>query len=326
MQTQLDESIYLTCHGVPAKGTPPANPYFLLDPQGYWTLSTGNWLHEIDECCVGIHDALAARIFGSMEIYFGLLRYAPDWIYTAGLDSESALGKQDFEKLVQGSPSQELHKLLYLFDCRKLVSGIQETILEVVYFQGEFYRTLNLEDLFSPPSVIPDGLRHSSSPVTAKIISFINVIYIRLHSLLDYLVKLAFEVEHLRDNFQQYPRLASRSKLYGDRGKISWNKKQGTLFEDTDIMAEIETIRNLVIHDGILDQRPKVYESREGGVVVERYLLLPDRVEGRLVSSRNRNLFYSGEDKINLRLPEMLMEFQARTLASVSEILAVLQT
>jgi hypothetical protein len=57
---------------------------------------------------------------------------------------------------------------------------------------------------------------------------------------------------------------------------------------------------------------PKAYERIEGGTAVERYILLPDMAGGRLVRSRNRNLFFSKDDKINLRLPALVIEFQAR--------------
>lgn len=149
-------------------------------------------------------------------------------------------------------------------------------------------------------------------------------IYVRLHSLLDYTTKVAFEVEHLKTSFQQYPRLSSRGKIYGDRRHISLNLQPGTLFEPCDLIREVEAFRNLIIHDGLLDQYPKVYEIREGGAITERFLLLPDRLDGRLVASGNRNLFYSNDDKINLRLPNMLEDFQRRTLASVREILTTL--
>lgn len=321
----MNGSMFLTLHGVPLGGEPPeTGPYFRFDPQGVWLINEGSLLHEIDNACATVHERLATSIFGGYQNYEVLLREAPEWIHTAGLDSESSLSKETFETVVRNNPSEELHKLLYLYDCRKLVYGIQETMKEVTYLQGEFYRALNLEDLFHPPSVIPDGLRHSSSPVTSKLIAFVNVIYVRLHSLLDYTTKVAYEVEHLKTAFQQYPRLSSKSKIYGDRRHVSWNLRPGTLFEPCDLIREVEAFRNLIIHDGLLDQYPKVYEIRQKGAVVERYLLLPDRLDGRLVASGNRNLFYSNDDKINLRLPKVFEEFQQRTLASVREILTAL--
>ena len=43
--------------------------------------------------------------------------------------------------------------------------------------------------------------------------------------------------------------------------------------------------------------------------------------EGRFDRFGNRNLFFSKEDKINERLPEILSEFQARLKATLENIL-----
>ena len=74
-----------------------------------------------------------------------------------------------------------------------------------------------------------------------------------MHSLLDYTVKMAFEAEHLRQDFSRYPKLSCGSLQYGDRKRVSFNGKAGTVFEPCEFMTMIETLRNHVIHDGLLD-------------------------------------------------------------------------
>lgn len=316
---------YLTLHGVPLSDVPRNGVvYFSFDPQGVWRASTGDLSHEIENACVRMHDALAAQIFDGIGKYHAILSTVPEWVVTAGLNSEAPISRDFFEKLVRANNNPTINKLLYLYDCRRLVSGIQEALIEVVQLQGEFYKTLNLEELFYPPGVSPDGIRHIGSPVTAKLIALINVIYIRLHSLLDYATKLVFEAEHLRTDFSRYPRLASKNKLFGDRRRISLNNKIGTLFEPCDLITETEALRNLIIHDGFFDEQPKVYEVRANGVVQERFILLPDRENGRLTSYGSRNLFYGNEDKINMRLPSFIAEFQKRLLLTVKETLRIL--
>lgn len=319
------QSTYLSLHGVAALDCPPSGEtYFWFDPQGVWRASRGDLSHEIDDVCARIHDALAARIFDGIGNYYALLPMIPEWVASAGLNSEAPVSRELFARLVGENSDATLHKLLYLYDCRRLVSGIQEAMIEVVQLQGEFYKALNLEELFYPPGASPDGVRHIGSPVTAKLIALINVIYIRLHSLLDYATKLVFEVEHLRTDFSRYPRLASKNKLFSDRRRISLNNKPGTLFEPCDLITEIETLRNLIIHDGFFDEQPKVYEVRADGLVQERYVLMPDREGGRLTSYGSRNLFYGDEDKINMRLPAFITDFQKRLLLTVSETLRIL--
>jgi len=58
---------------------------------------------------------------------------------------------------------------------------------------------------------------------------------------------------------------------------------------------------------------PKAYHQIQKGKIIEKFILLPDLCpEGRLDSFKNRNLFYSRDDKINLRLTSVVSGFQAR--------------
>ena len=175
--------------------------------------------------------------------------------------------------------------------------------------------------MFVPEEVLPDGVRFASSPIVSKLTALLNFIYIRLHSLLDYSTKLAFEVENLRTDFSRYPRMASRGKLYRSKAKLKINGSANTLFETSPFLREIELTRDHIVHDGFLDELPKVYEERRNGGVIERFMLFPDIGDKGWEKSNNRNLFYSHTDKITLRLPELVGEFQYRqgqTLKAIS--------
>jgi hypothetical protein len=194
--------------------------------------------------------------------------------------------------------------------------------------QGEFYRALNLDELFFAPAPIEeaDGVRWMTSPVVTNIHATLGFIFIRLHSLLDYITKLSIEVEKLKNEFSSYPRLGSRNVQYSDRKRISFNGTPNTLFEKCSLLTEIETVRNHVIHDGLIDEMPKVYKVISGGKTIEKFVLFPDRCsEGRFETFCNRNLFYSGEDKINLRLPHVINEFQRRQVITLNKVLTTLQ-
>ena len=68
------------------------------------------------------------------------------------------------------------------------------------------------------------------------------------------------EVERMPAEFNAYPKLASSNFLFGDRKKLKklkLDKLAGTLFEPCDEVAEVELVRNLLIHDGLLDDIPK---------------------------------------------------------------------
>lgn len=85
-------------------------------------------------------------------------------------------------------------------------------------------------------------------------------------------------------------------------------------------------MRNLIIHDGLLDDMPKVYKVVKKGVAIEKFILFPDMKDGRLLKFNNRRTFFASEDKINLRLSGLVVEFQARQLESLRLVAAMLTT
>lgn len=315
---------YLTLSGIPAETPNQAGEvFFTREPQGTWYPSRGNLLYDIDVACVRLHDAFSERVFGSSASYYEFLRFSPVFLLTAGMNSESPISKDLFVQLLDKlPPGMPVNKALYLFDCQKLVSSVQECSKEVLQLQGEFYQVLNLEELFFPKIAEEDGVRYVTSPVVTKLYALLGFVYIRLHSLLDYVTKLAIEIENSKTQFDSYPRLASKNCLYSDRKKVSLNKRPDTLFESCPLITEVETVRNHLIHDGLLDDMPKVYRVISKGECVEKFLLFPDRCEeGRFDAFKNRCLFYGNEDKINLRLPYLVAEFQIRLLATLKLLL-----
>lgn len=317
--------MFLQLNGIPSEAVPTDGPYFWFDPQGAWRASSGDRSNDVEAVCVRLHDAFAHAIFPDQEVYQALLPALPQFVPTAGMNSEAPIPKHLFEQFLEAKKDfPEINRFLYLYDCQRLVSGIQECTKEILQILGEFYRTLNLEEFFYPKMALPDGVRYTSSPVTTKLSAYLGFVFIRLHSLLDYTVKLALEVEGLQTRFESYPRMRSLSSQYGDRKRVRFNGAAGTLFESCAALTFVETLRNHLIHDGLLDDMPKAYEVIKGGTAIERFVLWPDMVEGRFERLKNRNLFYGAEHKINQTLPGIIFEFQARQVATLLRILSTL--
>jgi len=322
------DSPVLHLNGVPTRfGEGAAGDCFLQEPMGSWRPLKDDGLYAVEMECVELHQDLPRKIFGGLDPYWKMSPFVPPLLSQAGLNSEAAIGRDDFEKvLIKLAGFPELNRFLYLYDCRVLVSAIQECTKEVSQLTGEFYRILNLEPFFTPGIPVDDGTRWSTSPTVTMLFSTLGFLFIRLHSLLDYLAKLACEVEHLPTDFKKYPKLASSNFLFGDCKKLKrlkLDKIAGTLFEPCDEVAEVELIRNLLIHDGLLDDMPKAYEVISGGKVVERFVLMPDRKDGQFERFKNRRRFYGREDKINLRLITLVRAFQTRQVETLKAIRAL---
>lgn len=317
INSQTQQPLFLTLHGIALSIPPqPGQHAYFFSGMGEWRPIHGDRLSECEAVCVDLHNGFAAALMGGLDRYYSLLSAIPEFVSVAGLNSDWNVPREDTAKLIEGRMAgPDLHRLLYLYDCRKLVAGIQECTKEVCLMVGEFYRILNLDPLY-PPVSEEDGIRYVTSPTVTNLWAMLNMIYIRLHSLLDYITKLAYEIDRLRDDFRTYPKLASANKLFGDRDRLGWPAAR-TLFEASDVVAEVELIRNHVIHDGLLDDMPKAYKIVRGGVIVEKFLLMPDRIGGRFDRYKNRAFWYGREDKINLRLPTLIDDFQSRQLATL---------
>lgn len=314
MESQIDANLYLTLSGIPSE-VPPNNGdvFFFKEPQGTWIPIKGYLVHEIEHACLELHDKLAALIFGDIKLYHLILPQVPEFVFMAGLNSESPMTREQFEKAIKFyKGDHKLNKLLYLYDCRKLISGVQECSLEISTFLGEFYRFLNLEELFSLKVRVPDGVRYISSPAARTLTALMNFIFIRMHSALDYTTKLIYEIEHIRNDFKTYPKLSSSNVMFSDKRRLSINNVPNTLFEPCALINEIELYRNLVIHDGFLDDMPKVYTVVKNGDVIEKFILTPDINGKQFARYNNRSLFYGSENKINMRLAGLVSEFQRR--------------
>lgn len=295
---------------------------FRWSPQGEWKPLQDDGLMTVQEECVRMHDHLATRIFGSLSHYYSKMIMLPRFVLEAGLNSEAAVSRDQFEQLLVGMGNQipELNRFLYLYDCRMLVSSIQECSKEVSQLTGEFYRCLNIEPFFPTGVYDGDDVRWTSSPTITYLFATLGFIFIRMHSLLDYLAKLAREVDAICEDFRSYPRLKSANFLFGDKRRLKVNERAGTVFEKCDLIDEIETVRNRLIHDGLLDDMPKAYEVISDGKVTERFVLMPDRTGRQFDSYRGRRLFYGREDKINLRLTGVVRDFHQRQAATLREI------
>ena len=315
-------ALFLNLNGIPSDLAPTGRVHFYFDPQGVWRRNEGDRSSEFDITCVRLHDALRNRIMKGVP-YQDLIYTLPQFVQTVGLNSEGAVEAKQFEQLLFAFKDfPHLNAFLYLSDCQKLVASIQECNKEVDQLLGEFYRTLNTEPLFFPPMQQPDGIRYNTSPTVTKLFAHLSFIFVRLHSLLDYSAKVSAEVDKLRSEFTKYPRLASSNVLFGDRKKLTINGTAGTVFEACEIVTTIETLRNHVIHDGLFDDMPKAYENIQAGVATERFILMPDMTGGRFDRFNNRNLFFGREDKINLRLPQLIDEFQGRMETTIEALIA----
>lgn len=321
------KNIYLGLNGIPLKHKPKDNiEYLFYNALGNWEFSKGDMSLELDSSYAHIYTGVQKLLWGSSESFLSFhMSINPYWeklLVESGRNPESNVSTVEFNKILNTIDAHEdrqlIFKFLYTFDVYSLIGNIQELTKEIKFFAGEFYRIINLEPSFIG---LPDrekvGTRHSMSPVTTKLSGVLGLIFIRFHSLLDFHTKLTYEIIKIKNDFSIYPKLACSKILYGHTNYLALenSETENTLFYRDKLINQIESYRNELIHNSLLDDAPRLYERYENFEVVERYMLMPDVDEnGHLKRFVNRNFFYSEENKFNLLLPEMLRTFQQRQL------------
>ncbi|MDE7547468.1 hypothetical protein PY793_05640 [Acetobacter fabarum] len=314
METDIKKK-FLTLHGIPSD-TPPKDTFYYYDIINGWTINNNKINDEINDEIISLYYLFQDCIMKDID-YNTICKKIPPFVSDSGLNSESPVSKNMLELIINNFKNiPEIYRFLYLYDCDFLIQSLLTCHIEVKNICGEFYHLLNSGPFFDNCNHI-DSVRFTCSADITKLMSYVNFIFIRLYSILDYVVKICFELDNIPNDFSKYNKMYSKNKLFGEKKRLSINNRKDTLFEDCDFIKTIETIRNHIIHDGIIDIRPKGYERYVSGVIVERFILFPDIKNGRFENYVNRKLFYGNEDKINLRLPSIIDEFNSRLLNTI---------
>lgn len=276
---------------------------------------------ELDFICIALQHLLAEKIFGSRQAYFSLLITTHTGITYGRIDSDVKISKEEFEKMVQAGDTNEVfNKLLYYYDCRNLISTLQNSILETQNLVGQFYELLNENNfLLNTKPINSTGLQFAGGFTIINIVSVMNYLFVNLHSQLDFITKIIYEFENLEKHFSKYPKIKSAKILYGNSKHLKI-KKQGTLLENSKLTNLIMTLRNEIVHNASLDNLPKVYQLFKDGILIEKYILLPDTLEGKLKTYQNRRRFFDNENKLNEILPALVIEFWQRLKQTLQNI------
>lgn len=284
----------------------------------------GEKVYEIESLCFELRNLLAIKTFGSIVEYHRILEHPIfPLVAQAGIDAEIRLSKRDFEEFVtQYEDKEMLYRMLYFFDIDNLIGTTQNCMIETRFAVGEFYKQLNIssflinEELFS----VVDGIQYASGSIVTNITSLINRIFICLYSMLDFITKIAHEVEELQTDFSSYPKLKSKDTLLGYSKKTTFNEMKNTLFEKTSNRKMIEYLRNEIVHSASIDGIPKVYQKIENKKILEKFVLLPDFSNGLIDTYKSRKRFFDNDTKLNEILPELINDYFTRLSFTLQQI------
>lgn len=276
---------------------------------------------EIDFKLISLNHKVADKLFGSVQNLYGILPFIPTAYSYAGVDAEIKVSKQEFEKWVISQNSEEAHKILFYYDFQNLVGSLQNLVQESRFLFCDFFKTLNNNSfmLIDKP-LQPDILMFASGQLVTNIFSTINHLFINLASQLDFITKIYVELESLPSDFKEYPKLKSNRILYGDSKKIKAITLNNTLFDRTDDLKLILSLRNEIVHNASFENIPKVYQVFKDNVMIEKFIYIPDTTNGNFDTFKNRKRFFNNEVKLNEKLPELVTDFWKKMETTIDKL------
>lgn len=283
-------------------------------------LYTGDSIkYELDSELVLLYDKFRDLLFKDTDEYYSELKMMPNFVQDAGYDSDCALDKDMFLKLVNERKDNvpNLYKHLYLVDIQFLIATVQNLLEGMDYSFTNFFVQISNIELENRLTEKRDTLLMLTSQDSSYLSSLLESYFTKAYSILDILTKICYEFENKYDSFENFKKTKSANILWGDRKHLSIKDETGTVFVRSETIKLIESLRNEVVHNGSLEQNPKVYISFENNEIVERFMLLPDYSNGNLSTVKNRKHFFSNGNKANDILPELHIGYLKEILSTV---------
>lgn len=313
--------MYYNLSGIPSD-QPPKDAFWLYHDAQTQTISLkeNDLTLELEAAFQKIHTLFVEKLFGSRDQYDSILQGYDPAISQAGLDAEASESKEQWKEICKrNSNDVQFNKVVYLWDCRNLIMSLQDRSIESKHLFTQFYKLLNTHSfLINDTQYLPESLQYASGPIVTEIFAVVTSLFVNLYSQLDFVTKIAHELQHLAQDFSTYPKLKREKVIFGKSKNLAINKVEGTLFKDSITIRMIRTLRSELVHNASFENNPKVYQYFENDTMTQKYILLPDMKNGYLVEEGNRKRFFSQNTMLNHILPDFIAAFWKRMLHTVN--------
>lgn len=292
----------------------------MLEPSIEKYIYTGDSIkYELDSELVILYDKLRDLLFEDVDEYYYELNIMPMFVQSAGYDSDCTLDSKLFLKLVEMCKEKvpNLYKHLYLVDIQFLISTIQNLLDGMDYSFTNYFVQISKIETKNYLTDKKDTVLILMSQESRYLSSLLESYFTKAYSILDILTKICYEFEYKYDNFEDFKKTKSANILWGDRKRLSIKDEADTVFIRSDTIKLIESLRNEVVHNGSLEQNPKVHISFKNNEIIERFMLLPDYNNGSLSTVKNRKHFFSNCNKVNDILPELHIAYLKEIISTI---------
>jgi hypothetical protein len=313
----MEHPFFFNINGIPSK-EPVADLFWIMRGPINYVFKEHDLTIDIEMQAFHLRQRVAELIFGSIQRYYDLLPMTPIWLSQAGLDSDIKISREEFEQMVVGAGETEC-RFLYYYDLIALIGSLQNAVQEVKYLVGNFYEELNVNSfMLAPEPFEPDMVMYASGLIVSGIFSTVNHLFISLYSQLDFVTKIAYEIQNIDANYSRFKKLKSANILYGDARRLHLNGATDSLFEDSTHLKTIMALRNEIVHNGSFENIAKVFQVFKQNKLIEKFIYLPDFKDGIIKSIKSRKRFFNDEIKLNELLPELVADFWKRLLVTLT--------
>ncbi len=274
---------------------------------------------ELDSELAILYDKFRDLLFENVDEYYSELDKLPIFVQEAGFDSDCKLDSESFLELVEEYQTEiaNFYKHLYLVDIQFLVATVQNLLDGMDYSLINYFVQICNVDVNDYATDQKDTVVMLHSQEARYLSSLLESYFTKAYSILDILTKIVYEFENKHNSFDSFKKTKSAKILWGDRKRLSIKDEPQTIFVRSNTVKIIEALRNEVVHNGSLEQNPKVFITLENNEIVERFMLLPDFIDGNLVTVKNRKHFFSDGNKANDLLPQMHMDYLKEILSTI---------
>ena len=267
---------------------------------------------------VELYDKFRDLLFPDTEKYYEQIDSVPIFVREAGYNSDCSLSSEQLLELIDifKDTVPDLYKHLYLVDIQFLIATIQNLLDSMNYAFTNYYveiSKINVTDILRSDA---DTTLMLNSYEARCLSSLVESYFTKAYSILDMLTKIEYEFEHKYDTFDSFKKTKSANILWGDRKKLNI-ETQNTIFSRSNTVKLIESLRNEVVHNGSIEENPRVFIRFENNQIAERFMLIPDHTDGLLVTSKSRKHFFSQENKANYVLPTIHFDYLNEVLSTI---------
>lgn len=308
-------------------------------PKGFYAYEFNGNLHfkddsvqfEVFKLLFEIETTVRDLIFENANDFNFYMSLTPMLFVTGGISSECMISKDAFNHIVTSCNSKTLNAVFYFLEYRFLQDSLQDTLINTGLAMSEIFKYLSKIERPEIETDERDGLWfHFGSQNVSNAYEYILSFFVCAASSLDYLTKCSYECINLSNSFDSPQKLTSSNVLYGGRESKKLKtvlKNDGTIFCHSSTINLIEELRNDLVHNKSLNERPCVLINLVEGAIRDRCIPFPDfdSSTGRLHKWHSRNRFYSQNNTVNELLPKLYFNLMTSVVNTLNNLLTVLK-